>query len=134
MISGILGILGSPALAQKLNHSEEQRKELQNEFDTLNKDYFNGELPPTKIVVKDKVIMGTIPEMGYTICGINEVTDKEYCTILISIDGNANLRVAVFTVAHETCHVANRQIDGHGAEWQGCMLKFAEGGAFQDLW
>lgn len=133
----ILGTFGltSPALAQKMDGSVQQQRELQGEFFSLNEDFFMGQLPWTTVIVKNKVESDGLPDMGLTVCGIDEATNKEHCTIFISIEGNANMRTAAFTVAHETCHVWNRRdIEEHGPRWQNCMVHLAIEGAFQDLW
>jgi len=58
--------------------------------------------------------------------------------ILIDRGTNTAPRVAKGTLLHEMCHV-ERHVKGenpasHGDEFQACMLRLAQAGAFKEIW
>ena len=115
-----------------LAYGQVSLKVLQSEYKETNKQYFNNKLPSVKIVfIKNLLASDKEPSMASTWCnpqGFN-------CDIEIDPDKNKINRVMMMTLYHEECHIFLwvKKID-HGREFQSCMLRLAEQGAFEDYW
>lgn len=105
--------------------------ELTQEFNDLNAQYFGGGLNNAEVDLSDQKEDDWI---GLTTpCG-----DGKYC-ILINTRLAPAPREREWVEVHEMCHLyvyekGTPESVSHGPEWQACMLKLAEKGAFRDIW
>jgi hypothetical protein len=100
-------------------------------FNDLNRDYFYGGLPRTKVYIVDlaDAIMGRC----------QKEPDGTYL-ILIDRKSHAVEKQAEMTEIHEMCHIEDgvrelpEGLDGHGPNFQACMERVASKHGFSKLW
>ena len=106
---------------------------LKDAFLIYNEEYFYGGLPTTT-----KIRLADLTEddrMG----SLEKLEDGTWL-ILIDIHSHPLEKEAEFTEIHEMCHLENHirylgeGVDGHGPNFQSCMLRVAQKGAFKDIW
>lgn len=92
-----------------------------------NEEYFLGQLPNVEVHWAD---LGALKDMGFTM-----QRGKGY-EILIDRATHPTGRQARETLLHEDCHVAtwDKAFDDDSIEFQNCMVRLANQGAFKGVW
>lgn len=111
-----------------MRHAQE---DLQFMYGDFNEEFFANHLPKnTKIIFETPIPSGAKGE-----------TQKVGGNYIIFIDSyyDRDMGAATDTLFHEMCHVevpweAADGLDGHGPQFQGCMHRLANEGAFEDIW
>jgi hypothetical protein len=108
-------------------------------YNSYNHQYFNGELPEAGTLSPPDVIidfhLSDPKKLGITIFGEAD----GYIRMSFNPDYIKSQNTLKMTMLHEQCHIELfvediHTLDDHGPEWQACMLRLAEKGAFHDLW
>jgi hypothetical protein len=108
-------------------------------YNGYNQMYFNNELPKAGTLSPPDVIIDfhlrDPKKMGVTIFGEAD----GYIRMSFNPDYIKSEKTLRLTLLHEQCHIELfvedvHTLDDHGPEWQACMLRLAEKGAFHDLW
>lgn len=122
----------TPQEAAEEAQIERDNFRLQEWYDGYNEAYFLNALPRATAVFGDP---GT-GSMGVTFQGEDE---KGHVGIYIVVSQfwNPSPKEVRITLLHEMCHVELIHaplFDDHGAEWEACMHRLADKGAFDGLW
>lgn len=103
--------------------------DLQDAYDLINTRYFAGKLP--NAVLRFKVIKGYL--------GLTKDADSNHPIIYVNPKGTPSPKEVIFVLNHEACHTSlkgPKPMHGsdHGKEFQACMLRLANAGAFSVVW
>jgi len=104
-------------------------EQLQLWYETLNEDYYLGQLPK-----ETEVRWSDLTQRHYM--GITERRPDKTFTIFVDRTTNPTWSETELTVAHETCHIKTWDVDepSHGPKFQTCMVNLAVHGAFEGIW
>jgi hypothetical protein len=131
-------LFGSATVYQtKVSHSARLTDaQITQYFEGDNQTYFEGKLPPTEIhFVENLHGLDGEPVLGITYPG------NPY-RIYLEAKYADELRYSLMTLKHEECHEAvdenlmglRLEFEMHGPQFQKCMLRLANNGAFKELW
>ena len=113
---------------------DKNRIDLKMWYNTYNEEYFDNELPDIPVHWGDLTSQGWL---GITFFREGENGEFIPREIIIDRRGHPYPRQALSSLQHEICHVyvhAPDGLDGHGPEWDACMLRLAVKGGMKGVW